>query len=652
MIPLFLFKLFNMRCFFIFIWVFLYQLNCFSQTITDLEIIKEKYPNSNFVRLHQENVISIELDEGEFTILQEVIEENVYLDESATYNSKQSISFSSFFEMQKIEASSYLLDDGKYIETKIDDFKEKDDLENSFYDDTKSLNFIYPNLNKWSKTKLKYTQKINNPRFLNAFYFGNFYPIINNKLTIIADKKIQLRFQQFNTEKNPVVFTKTENRKNNIYTWELKNVDEFEFEENSISYKSILPHIIPIISSYTTNESKMNMLSDVADLYRWYYSLIQNINKDENDKDLVELVQKLIKDKPNNLEKARAIYYWTQENIKYIAFEYALGGFVPRESNDVFKKKYGDCKDNSSILFKMLEIAGIKGNLTWIGTRSIPYTYSEVPTPLVDNHMILSFEDENKTYYLDATGRYTSIDAPTSFIQGKEALVAKGENLFEIKLVPTIAPKLNAFIDTTNIIISNSEIIGKSKSEISGYLKSDYFYSLEKQNTDTKLKDFYNTALEKGNNSFLIKNIKELNKFEYDKNLVVAYDFSLSNYAKFLGDEIYINLNLNKRLLAFKNKENRKTAIEYEYTNYYEYQTSLSIPEGYIVNYLPENTTITNEYITSNINYKLTKETIEYTHTVELNTLILDLDAQKKVNDLIKQMELSYKEVVILQKKP
>ncbi|MDP5228826.1 MAG: DUF3857 and transglutaminase domain-containing protein [Cellulophaga sp.] len=641
-----------MRCFFIFIWVFLYQLNCFSQTITDLEIIKEKYPNSNFVRLHQENVISIELDEGEFTILQEVIEENVYLDESATYNSKQSISFSSFFEMQKIEASSYLLDDGKYIETKIDDFKEKDDLENSFYDDTKSLNFIYPNLNKWSKTKLKYTQKINNPRFLNAFYFGNFYPIINNKLTIIADKKIQLRFQQFNTEKNPVVFTKTENRKNNIYTWELKNVDEFEFEENSISYKSILPHIIPIISSYTTNESKMNMLSDVADLYRWYYSLIQNINKDENDKDLVELVQKLIKDKPNNLEKARAIYYWTQENIKYIAFEYALGGFVPRESNDVFKKKYGDCKDNSSILFKMLEIAGIKGNLTWIGTRSIPYTYSEVPTPLVDNHMILSFEDENKTYYLDATGRYTSIDAPTSFIQGKEALVAKGENLFEIKLVPTIAPKLNAFIDTTNIIISNSEIIGKSKSEISGYLKSDYFYSLEKQNTDTKLKDFYNTALEKGNNSFLIKNIKELNKFEYDKNLVVAYDFSLSNYAKFLGDEIYINLNLNKRLLAFKNKENRKTAIEYEYTNYYEYQTSLSIPEGYIVNYLPENTTITNEYITSNINYKLTKETIEYTHTVELNTLILDLDAQKKVNDLIKQMELSYKEVVILQKKP
>lgn len=652
MIPLFLFKLFNMRCFFIFIWVFLYQLNCFSQTITDLEIIKEKYPNSNFVRLHQENVISIELDEGEFTILQEVIEENVYLDESATYNSKQSISFSSFFEMQKIEASSYLLDDGKYIETKIDDFKEKDDLENSFYDDTKSLNFIYPNLNKWSKTKLKYTQKINNPRFLNAFYFGNFYPIINNKLTIIADKKIQLRFQQFNTEKNPVVFTKTENRKNNIYTWELKNVDEFEFEENSISYKSILPHIIPIISSYTTNESKVNMLSDVADLYRWYYSLIQNINKDENDKDLVELVQKLIKDKPNNLEKARAIYYWTQENIKYIAFEYALGGFVPRESNDVFKKKYGDCKDNSSILFKMLEIAGIKGNLTWIGTRSIPYTYSEVPTPLVDNHMILSFENENKTYYLDATGRYTSIDAPTSFIQGKEALVAKGENLFEIKLVPTIAPKLNAFIDTTNIIISNSEIIGKSKSEISGYLKSDYFYSLEKQNTDTKLKDFYNTALEKGNNSFLIKNIKELNKFEYDKNLVVAYDFSLSNYAKFLGDEIYINLNLNKRLLAFKNKENRKTAIEYEYTNYYEYQTSLSIPEGYIVNYLPENTTITNEYITSNINYKLTKETIEYTHTVELNTLILDLDAQKKVNDLIKQMELSYKEVVILQKKP
>ena len=94
----------------------------------------------------------------------------------------------------------------------------------------------------------------------------------------------------------------------------------------------------------------------------------------------------------------------TNENIKYIAFEYALGGFIPREANEVFQKKYGDCKDNSSILFKMLEIAGLQGNLTWIGTRKIPYTYEEVPTRAVDNHMILSYENKNNTYLLPLAG--------------------------------------------------------------------------------------------------------------------------------------------------------------------------------------------------------------------------------------------------------
>ena len=103
--------------------------------------------------------------------------------------------------------------------------------------------------------------------------------------------------------------------------------------------------------------------------------MVENVNVEPANKELVSLVAKITADKKTDLEKVKAIYYWTQKNIKYIAFEYALGGFIPRESNEVFRKKYGDCKDNSSMLYRMLEIAGVKGHLTWIGTRSIPYTY-------------------------------------------------------------------------------------------------------------------------------------------------------------------------------------------------------------------------------------------------------------------------------------
>jgi len=299
----------------------------------------------------------------------------------------------------------------------------------------------------------------------------------------------------------------------------------------------------------------------------------------------------------------------------------------------------------------MLEIAGIDGNLTWIGTRSIPYSYNEVPTPLVDNHMILSFEYEGKTYFLDATGRYTSIDMPTSFIQGKDALVAYGKDSFKIKIVPVVEPKRNTFKDHTTIELDGNNIKGQSTAEISGYIKMDYFYDLERKNSDIKTKEYYNSMLVKGNNSFLIEKLIETNKFDYDNNLIVDYDFNVSNHAKVLGDEIYVNLNLNQKIGDLKAKKTRKTPIEHKYKNFYSYQTILKIPEGYSIENLPKEVRISNEFISSNILYTLKENQIHYQHSILLNTLKLDLEAQKKVNELIRQIEQGYKEVVVLQKK-
>ncbi len=621
-----------------------------AQNTAEYKEYKNVYPNAHSVRLNQETRVSIRLNDNNFEITQETLEEDLYLDESATFNSKQSLSFSTFYELEEIEASAYILDKDNYKESEVTDFKQKDELTDSFYDDTKSVNFIYPNLNQGSKTKLKYRHRIKNPRFLNAFYFGNFYPIVSGKLTIVADKNIVLEFMEFNTDSIPVSFSKKEGRRNIEYSWKFNDIEEFESEANTPSHRSFLPHIIPIIRSYTTKNGQETVLKDVSDLYDWYYSLVKDINKDEADEQLVKVVERITSGKESDLEKARAIYYWTQENIKYIAFEYALGGFVPREANAVFQKKYGDCKDNSSLLYKMMEIAGLKGNLTWIGTREIPYRYNEVPTPLVDNHMILAYRTAEGTYFLDATGRYASLELPTSFIQGKEALVAVDENDFQIIEVPVIPAEKNGLVEIANIQLENGNIKGKATSEISGYKKVDYFYSLEKKNTALKINDFYNRAFEKGNNSFLIKGFTEQNKYDYDRNLIVEYTFEIDNHAKVLGDEIYVNLNMNKRASDFKSEEDRKNVIEFDYKDFYHYETVLELPEGYKVDYLPSSVDLKNEFFSSTINYRTEERKVVYEHTLKANFLSLSLDDQKKVNKLISQIEKEYKEVIVLKK--
>lgn len=625
------------------------SLKSFTQESKEYNLYKKLYPNSNSVRLNQHTTVTIKIEAGDINITQNFLEEDLYLDESANYNSKKALNFSSFFELDKVEASSFTYTDGKYKEVEVTDFKEKDEIDQSFYDDTKSLNFIYPNLKKGSKSILKYSEIVKNPRFLSPFYFGDYSPIINNKVTIIADKDINLSFKEFNTDTLNIQFKKEEKRNNIIYTWELKDIDKYEYELNTPTYKKILPHIVPIITSYKSNNKNTDLAKNVSNLYGWYYSLVKDINKEEVDENLIKLVEELIANKPNDLEKVKAIYYWTQKNIKYIAFEYALGGFIPRQANEVFQKKYGDCKDNSSILYKMLDIAGLKGNLTWIGTRSIPYNYIDVPTPIVDNHMILSYTNDDATYFLDATGRYVSIDYPTSFIQGKEALIANGNN-YIIKKVPIVPAIKNAVIDSTVIDLIGEDLIGKSKIDISGYNKMDCFHALENETTEEKIKAFYNAQLQKGNNKFLIKSFTETNKYDYEKNLVVDYNFTINGYAKKLGDEIYVNLNLVKDLSSYKTEEDRKNDIEYEHTNYFNYTTTLNIPKGYSIDYVPENVNFSNDYLTSNISYTISNNNINYNHSYSLNFISLNLEQQKEVNALIKKIEKAFKEVIVLKK--
>ena len=47
-----------------------------------------------------------------------------------------------------------------------------------------------------------------------------------------------------------IAFNKEEKRNAVIYTWELKNTDEYDYEANTPTYKKILPHIVPIITSF------------------------------------------------------------------------------------------------------------------------------------------------------------------------------------------------------------------------------------------------------------------------------------------------------------------------------------------------------------------------------------------------------------------
>ena len=615
------------------------------------EFIKYKnaYPDEYLARLKSQRLIDISIEDNQIKISQTIAEEDLLLNETAQFATEESVEYSSFFLLDKIEASSMVFDGKKYREYEVTDFVRKDELSESFYDDTKSVNFLYPKLQQGAIKKLNYTTSITNPRFLSPVYFGNVYPLINQKVEITVDKDINLRFEKFNMDGVDVRFRESEKRGRKIYTWELENQEAYDIEDNGPSPKKILPHIMPIISSYQSKNEEIAVLKDVKDLYSWYYSLVKDINEEELDEKLVAITNDLIASKTSEIDKVKAIYYWVQENIKYIDFEYALGGFIPRDANAVFQKKFGDCKDNSSILKEMFKIANIKGSLTWLGTRSIPYRYTEMPTPAADNHMILTYENEGKTYFLDATGRYLPLEIPSSFIQGKEALIENGEGDYKIVEVPIVEADQNLFTDEVTIKLEDNSIKGNGTLSLTGYQKSTLFNSIENRDTQDKLLEYYNSFLRKGSNRFLIESFEEKNKYSYESPFQVDYAFTIKDYAQSLNDEIFINLNLYKTAInAYKVKEDRKTALEFRYRSKDSITVIFEIPEGKEVTYLPEDVTVDNDFMSASITYKKEGNTIVYTHAFETKTLTLEKETHDAFRKSLKKINKAFKEVVVL----
>lgn len=622
-----------------------------AQNANDLIKIKALYPNSDKVRLNTETKIDIRLVNSEIKIDLYYFEEDYYLNKKANFYSEQSHNYNTFYELKDIKASSFVSQQGKYKEYKVKKFTQIDDLSGkAFYDDHKTVQFLYSNLQEGGKSNLWFQESINNPRFLGPHFFGTVFPIINSNYTIEADKDISLKFIEFNTDSLEINFTKEEKNGKIIYQWNVNDVPQYEEEDNSVSFRYSMPHVIPYITAYKIKDEESNLLNNVSGLYRWYSDLTIDLNKTEPNPDLVKLVDSLTLGNGSEIEKVRSIYYWVQQNIKYVAYEYGLGGFIPREANTVFKNKYGDCKDNSSILQEMLKIASIQSHLTWIGTRDLPYSYNDVPTPASDNHMILTYFDDTTAYFLDATGRFYKLGIPTYFIQGKEALIAIDSSNFIIKRVPIVEAKQNYIIDSVWVDINNKTMTGHGKLIVDGYPKIDLFSFLGKQNTSTDLKEFYNINLLKGNNKFLISDFKEYNKFNYDKEFVLDYRFHVDDYLLYSGDEIFININLLKYFEDYKIEDEDKLDKEYKYKNLNKLIVELNIPEDYQIQYLPKNQTFENNLFTASINYSENGNKIIYQHDIELDLLNVLVADHQEFNLFVENLSKAYKESIVLKK--
>jgi len=482
-------------------------------------------------------------------------------------------------------------------------------------------------------------------KYVEPIYLANARPTEEKTIKLSIENELEfeileLNFEDFNIEKT---YNFDEKKNLHKYEYKIKNPPYISDIEHIRGTSFYLPHLLILPKSYKSKKHTQEYFKDVNDLYKWYSGLVDSVKND--DEQLKPFLKTLISENDTDIEKIKKIYYWVQQNIRYIAFEDGIAGFKPEAAHTVFNKKYGDCKGVANLTKHLLNIEGFDARLTWIGTNSRSYDYS-IPSLYVDNHMICALFYKEQVYYLDGTERFMPLGHNAERIQNKEALIEDGEN-FIIKKVPTQNANENLRIRTTEMVIEGNTMLGKSIMSYTGESRSNikaFLNSIENDKKAKALKDYYES------DNIEIKNIKYSDLHNIESLFSINFDFVSNNSVMNFDNELYLKF---ENYPDFRNSEIDTTFLfdyDLSYKKEIESKTSIKIPENYTVTYLPESLNYSNGDFIIEVDFENTGNEIIYNKTIKIPNGLIHQANKEEWNEAIKKLIEFYNSNIILKK--
>ncbi len=518
-----------------------------------------------------------------------------------------------------------------------------------FYDDLKQTEVVFDGLTPRSLVKINYSQEHSDLHMLPAFFFERSLPVIGETYEVTAPKYVNLKFVIKGNGAERIVQKREEGKHSITYSFTAANINTLKDYSDAPSHLWYALHIVPYITSYNLpGKEKVDLLSDPAHLYSYYYEFIRNINVTDN-AELKNTVNSITAGAKTEREKAALIYKWVQKNIYYVAFEDSLEGFIPRQASDICKRKFGDCKDMASIITAMCRLSGIKAYFTWIGTRSRPYTYEETPVPTVDNHMICTINIDGEWIFLDGTHPMLPFGENSPAVQGKEALVSLDEKNFKIIRIPETPAAKNITADSTYLQIKGNQVSGKIVVNYQGYPSWDiqirmmYNHNKDRENL---AKDF----ITRGSNKFSGSNYQFMQSDTGYRDSKLSGDFIIDDYARKLDKEYYVNMNLSR---VFENNhidtEGRTVPFYFKFMDIGHEVVKMEIPQGYHVSYMPPEASGKLDGVWNfSMRYFVDGRYVVLLKDFTTESLTVPVAGMVTFNKLIDNLRKQYKETVVL----
>jgi hypothetical protein len=622
-----------------------------AQPSADLARFQARYPGNPVITESAWRDVTISLSKAGVPEMKFAEYSSLYvLTDNATVLSDSKEYFNTRLEVKDLSAYSLVPAGNSYRKYPVTNFTKTQELGNGvFYDDTYMYIFNFPSAGKGTKLVTTSETVARDAFYPILFFFGSSVPVEQARFSLTIPDDVTITYKLFGEDTALIHLTKTRKGKLTTWEWSCEELKSYVSDDQSPSARYFTPHIMVNIAGYTCNGQYFPVLATLKDLYAWDYSNLRNLNTEPSD-EIQRLTDSLTAGVSTDREKVRRLFSWVQKNIKYVAIEDGDNGFVPRNASGILQRRYGDCKDKSSILNAMMKAAGLKTSMAWVGTRSLPYKYSEFPSMSCSNHMVaVWWETEDHPLILDGTTRYHALNEIPSSIQGKECLIEKGSGDFMLYAIPVAAPEENVWADTLCFTLTDGILKGTGKAVITGEKSAELAEVFE--STDSlKYKDVLNNLMPMASNKFSYTSVRIQGLRDPDSPLTVSYSFDLPDYLTLNNGSAYVNLNTERFMAQKSLATDRRIPLEEETPFIRRYVGMLTIPENYSAANLPADISFDEPKFWFRQTCRQIGNTVVLTNEIRCNFQLISGEEINRFREMLTTLNKGYTRSIVLKK--
>src|SRR5580765_321267 len=385
-------------------------------------------------------------------------------------------------------------------------------------------------------------------------------------------------------------------------------------------------------------------------LGRWYTQL--TADRRTPTLELSQKAQQLVSGKSDFDGKVQALASFMQSDVRYVAIEIGIGGYQPHPAADIFRARYGDCKDKATLLSTMLREVGIASDYVLIDTHRGNVTPA-LSSPHF-NHAILAIELPPTTdasryrsvvtsksgvrfLIFDPTDPYTPVGDLRGDLQDSYALLMAGGS-GELIHTPLAPPEANLLSRSGHFTLSaegvlSGEIVESRSGDHAFHERASLMHASQQERTQQ-----LEHRLSRSLRGFNLENADIQQLDHSQQNLQIVFKLTDPGYAQIRGPLMLVRPRVMGEKALVLERKPRRLPFQFEdasrETDVYEFD----LPKEYAIDDVPEPVKVDMGFATYESKIEITGTKLRYSREFVRREVLLKPDqteALRKMQGII-----------------